>query len=209
MVVPLSDDERKRREIDNGFRQFQYALATIEDYIRPERSFALRPSLIMELQRLAVDGLEEAPGAWRRTEVRIHQSLHMPPPPFRVEGLVLDLCDYVNDLWHERSAFHLASFIMWRLNWIHPFSDGNGRTSRAASYVILCVKLGYVLPGAPTIPDQIAGDRSAYFSALEAADRVFAETGAHDLREMEEMLKGMLARQLLGVIDQANGSPVT
>lgn len=208
MAIPLSEDECKRREIDNGFRQFQFALATIEEYIKPERPFALRPSLILNLQHLAVEGLEENPGTWRRTDVRIHQSRHNPPPPFRVEGLVLDLCDYVNDQWHERSAFHLASFIMWRLNWIHPFSDGNGRTSRALSYVILCVRLGYVLPGSPTIPDQIASDRCAYFEALEAADATFAENGAYDLGVMEEMLKGMLAKQLLGVIDQANGGPV-
>ncbi|WP_204276686.1 Fic family protein, partial [Klebsiella aerogenes] len=79
----------------------------------------------------------------------------------------------VNDNWRDRTALHLASYVMWRLNWIHPFSDGNGRTSRITSYVVLSVKLGLVLPGTRTIPEQIVDKRSPYFLALEAADQAF------------------------------------
>jgi Fic family protein len=52
------------------------------------------------------------------------------------------MCDYVNDQWSVRTALHLAAYVMWRLNWIHPFTDGNGRTSRISSYVILTIKAG-------------------------------------------------------------------
>ena len=69
-----------------------------------------------------------------------------------------ELCGYINEKWNEKSPLH----VMWRLNWIHPFTDGNGMTSRAASYMILCVKLGYALPGKNTIPDQIAADKTPY-----------------------------------------------
>jgi Fic family protein len=41
------------------------------------------------------------------------------------------MCDYVNDRWAEASAVHLCAYVLWRLNWIHPFGDGNGRTARA------------------------------------------------------------------------------
>jgi Fic family protein len=82
--------------------------------------------------------------------------------------MVEDLCDYVNGQWTTRTALHLAAYVMWRLNWIHPFTDGNGRTSRAASYLVLCLRLGYLLPGRRTIPDQIAEDRTRYYKALEA-----------------------------------------
>jgi Fic family protein len=85
--------------------------------------------------------------------------------------------------------------VMWRLNWIHPFTDGNGRTSRAASYMILCLKLGYVLPGRNSIPDQIAGDKTPYYRALEAADLAW-EKGEVDLSAMKELLSSMLAKQL-------------
>ena len=91
---------------------------------------------------------------------------------------------------------------MWRLSWIHPFTDGNGRTSRAASYMILCVKLGYVVPGKDTIPDQIAADKTPYYKALEAADDAW-EQGKIDLTAMKEFLNAMLAKQLYEILAQS------
>ena len=91
---------------------------------------------------------------------------------------------------------------MWRLNWIHPFTDGNGRTSRAASYIILCLKLGYSIPGKNTIPDQIAANKTPYYKALEAADNAW-EQGRIDLSEMKELLDAMLAKQLLEILTES------
>lgn len=116
--------------------------------------------------------------------------------------MVEDLCDYVNENWGRRNALHLCAYVMWRLNWIHPFTDGNGRTSRATSYMVLCIRLGYLLPGKNTIPDQIAGDRTPYYRALEAADEAL-RSGSIDLTQMEELLSGMLAKQLVAVHEDA------
>jgi len=55
---------------------------------------------------------------------------------------------------------------MWRLNWIHPFADGNGRTSRILSYVVLSIRSGALPPGTPTIPDLIVENRQPYFAAI-------------------------------------------
>ena len=95
--------------------------------------------------------------------------------------------------------------MLWRLNWIHPFTDGNGRTSRAASYLILCCKIGAVLPGKTTIPDQISQNKLPYYQALEAADEGF-RNGQIDLLETEKMLSMMLARQLYKVHSDATGT---
>jgi Fic family protein len=78
------------------------------------------------------------------------------------------------------------------MNWIHPFTDGNGRTARAVAYLVLCVRLGYRLPGTRTIPELIAADKDPYYSALEAAD-------AGDLTVLEKLLASLLARQLYDV----------
>lgn len=169
------------------------------------KSIMVLDSLILELQRIAVEGIEDNPGEWRNSPVKINKSKHTPPDAFLVQSLITELCDFVNDAWHEQTPFYLSSFIMWRLNWIHPFSDGNGRTSRMLSYIILCVKLGNFLPGSPTIPHQIEHDRGHYFQALEAADIALLEHDAFNFEVMEEMLKGMLANQLLSVIEVANG----
>jgi Fic family protein len=193
-------------ESENGLRQFDYALRVIETFLDPDHPFALRPSLVLDLQAIAVKDLDLRPGEWRNGSVQISQSKHQPPPPHLVHNLVTEMCDYVNDNFHERTAFHLSAYIMWRLNWIHPFSDGNGRTSRTASYVVLCAKLKSILPGSPAIPQQIQEDRTAYFRALEAADAAYLTDKTVDVSAMETLLRNMLAKQLLSVIEKAGGA---
>ena len=197
-------DHNTRLEIENGFRQYDLTLDVIRYYLEPERAFALRVPLILDLQREAVAGIEAQPGELRKHQVGIHKSRHTPPPPHLVAMHLTEFCDYINDNWHEMTAFHLSAYAMWRLNWIHPFTDGNGRTSRALSYALLSIKLGYVLPGYPTIPQQIEADNSQYIEALEKADDA-ARQGAEDINEMEQMIRAMLAKQLISVINQAGG----
>lgn len=114
------------------------------------------------------------------------------------------MCDYVTSNW-ARSPLHLSSYMMWRVNWIHPFNGGNGRTSRAISYLVLCARLGYRLVGTNTIPEQIVANRQPYYAALDAADDAYAE-GKIDVSAMESLLGQMLAVQLASVlIDAAEG----
>lgn len=192
-------------EVQNGLRQFDLGVEIIADFTRKDRAFRLTPSIIQHLQSVAVEGIESRPGQWRNGECRIEKSKHQPPSPHLIPGLIQEMCDYVNDQWHLQSAFHLSAYTMWRHNWIHPFSDGNGRTSRVLSFVVLCSNIGYLVPGMPTIPEQIQNDRTSYFQALEEADEAFREDGSLNVGKMEELLKNMLAKQLMGVIEKADG----
>lgn len=189
---------RAAREVLNGLKQFQVVVDMIQCHLDPERPFRFRSSHLQTLQRVALIGLNGYAGNWRPGKVDIHGSQHAPPDAFRIPELIEDLCDYVNDHWTKKSPLHLASYVMWKLNWIHPFTDGNGRTSRAASYLILCLRLGYLLPGKLTIPEQIAADKSPYYAALEAADLAWGE-GRIDLSTMKELMGSMLAAQLVAV----------
>jgi Fic family protein len=191
-------------EVDNDFRQVDLAFDVIKTFLEPDRPFALRPTLIQQLQKVAIEGIVRYPGEWRTGQATIEKSKHVPPPAHLVSFLVQEMCDYVNDNWHEKTAFHLSAYVMWRLNWVHPFADGNGRTSRICSYVVLCTRLNTLLPGSPTIFQQIQADRTTYFRALEHADAAF-EAGQVDVSEMESVLRNMLAKQLLSVIEQAGG----
>jgi Fic family protein len=204
--MPIDTESRRiaELEVENGLRQYDLAIDVIRTFQEPERPFALRPSLIQQLQSVAVKNIEPYPGEWRTSSAKITKSKHTPPGAHLVGFLVQEMCDYVNDNWHEKTAFHLSAYVMWRLNWIHPFSDGNGRTSRTTSYIVLCASLNTLLPGSPTILQQIQDDRTAYFRALEHADEA-ALSGTIDVSEMETAIKGMLARQLLSVIEQADG----
>lgn len=194
-----------RLEIENGVRQLDLALDIVDTFLEPDRPFALRATHIQELQRVAVSGIDPRPGEWRMGSVHISKSKHVPGSAHLVPFQVNEMCDYVNDNWHDKTAFHLAAFVMWRLNWIHPFADGNGRTSRIVSYIVLCTHVHARLPGSPTIPEQIQQNRTQYFRALEAADEAMRK-GVMDVSEMEKAIRGMLAKQLLSVIEQADGS---
>lgn len=205
----MNNEDIARLETENGFRQLEEGIEVIRYYLEPGRPFALRPGLILQLQKVAVAGLQSSPGEWRRTPVRIEGSSHQPPPAHMIEPLVTEMCEYVNDNFHIQTAFHLSAYVMWRHNWIHPFADGNGRTSRILSYIVLCIATGYVLPGAPTIPEQIQQNRSAYFAALEAADEAWRMGEELNLSKMEELLMNMLAKQLLSVISAASGKELS
>lgn len=132
----------------------------------------------------------------------IGNSRHVPPPPNEVPRHVDELCDYVNEHWSEGSALHLAAYVMWRLNWIHPFVDGNGRTTRAVSYYVLCSKLGFHIPGVTTVPELVAENKAPYYKALEAADSA-NETGIIDVSQMEGLLGDLLAKQMVEALERA------
>jgi Fic family protein len=195
-------------EAANGLRQFDAGKNAAQEAIDRRESagfqFRLRPSLIQALHREALAGISTFAGLYRPAGVSIQKSKHTPPGAHLVSELVEDMCEYVNDQWSSKTALHLAAYVMWRLNWIHPFADGNGRTSRISSYVVLTIKTGYILPGSPSIPDQIVSDRSGYFRALDQADEACRE-GRPDVTAMEELLGGMLARQLAGFYRSAGG----
>ncbi len=194
-------DQKAALEARNGLLQFDEVLRLIEE---SKKGFKLRPSTIQRLQRLAIKDIYTCAGNFRTGPVYINGTTHQPPAPDTVSEHVEEMCDYVNSKWADVSALHLSAYLMWRVNWIHPFSGGNGRTSRAVSYLVLCARLGYNLPGTITIPDQVVSNRQPYYEALDAADAASAK-GMVDLSIMEQLLAEMLANQLSSVIDAAMG----
>ena len=201
----LFTDTRQKAELEarNGLLQFDEVVRLISDAERGNK-FKLRPSSLQDLQRIAVQDIYICAGNYRTKPVFINGTDHQPPPAPEVPRLVEEMCDYVNESWSASTPLHLASYLMWRINWIHPFAGGNGRTSRAVSYWVLCARLGHRLPGTLTIPDQIVDHRDPYYAALDAADLAWAG-GQLDVSVMEELLSSLLARQLIDVHAAAAG----
>jgi len=130
----ISDPEEKARvEARNGLKQADAVVESIEYFSHPERKFKLRVSLLLHLHRIALKGLSSFAGNFRPAEIEIGGSKHKPPGAHMVPEEVERMCDYVNDNWDNSSPVHLAAYSLWKLNWIHPFTDGNGRTARAIS----------------------------------------------------------------------------
>jgi Fic family protein len=200
--------ELARREAANALEQTAQVQALVGQHVLDGRPFKLRPSTILHLHRAVLSGISAYAGVHRPADIDIGESKHRPPGAHLVAELLEELCDYVNDQLETTTPIHLASYVLWRLNWIHPFTDGNGRTARAVSYLVLSVRVGMILPGSNTIPEQIIAHRKAYYDALEVADSALKE-GRIDVSAVEELLTGMLASQLLSVSEIASGSKLT
>jgi Fic family protein len=194
-----NEDERAEQEARNGLLQFDEVVRLIE-LASSSRHIEITPELVCDLNRIAIQGIRRSAGSFRSIPIAIENTPHEPPSYTSVPALVDEMCAYVNANWWAQQddladALHISSFLMWRLNWIHPFRDGNGRTSRAVSYLALSARIGQLIPGTPTIADLIVENKQPYYEALDAADAAWKE-GALDVSVMEELLRRLLTEQL-------------
>ena len=196
-VELIADPAKKaHREAENGIRQFKAALDIVRRHLDgQDGDFRLTHAVILELHHKALQGIHLMAGTYRNAPVTIGKSRHVPPRHWDVADHVGAMCECVNSQWHGRDAIELAAYVLWRMHWIHPFADGNGRTARVVSYVVLSAKLDSLLPGTPTIPEQIASDKAPHYKALEEADDSW-KRGIVALSGMEAMPDRMLNRQL-------------
>ncbi len=191
-----SKQDNRRVALNSTLRQYDLMVDLITRYTAPNAlRFVLSPELIISLQ--AVLSFPGGPqSGYRHHQVRIATNDFIPISPEKISGAVDELCAFVNRSWETSDALTLSAYALWRLNWIHPFGDGNGRTARALSYLILSIKLGSVLPGAPTIPEQLLQRRADYFDALANVDRAYRERDVVDVAPLYALIHKMLLRQL-------------
>ncbi|MGC9420591.1 MAG: hypothetical protein ACP5EN_16630, partial [Rhodovulum sp.] len=99
-VTAIADEEERAcREAANSLRQAARVNEIIWSTVDGERPFKLRPSMIQDLNRCAIEGLDVFAGNWRPGAVAITKSKHTPPKAHQVAEYVEELCDYVNDNW--------------------------------------------------------------------------------------------------------------
>lgn len=195
-------EEKRQLETRNGAIQFLAVLHYVEEW--KSGVTRLEPVQVLELQRLAINQIYTCAGKFRDGPVEIQGVRHKPPHHGEVPGLVDAMCGYINQNW-DMPPIHLSSYVMWRVNWIHPFFGGNGRTARAVAYLVMCARLGFRLPGTKTIPELILDDRRPYYDALHHADEALAG-GELNIGEMEALMSALLAKQLLDIHQRATGT---
>jgi Fic family protein len=110
---------------------------------------------------------------------------------------LMDQClSVVHENWTViEDPMTLPAYVLWRMNWIHPFVEGNGRTARAACYYLISLQYGGLLPGQKTVPERIRDNRQPYYAALQAADQAWAE-GHFDVSALRNYLNQLVKDQL-------------
>ncbi len=126
--------------------------------------------VLWALNQAAVANIIHYGGRYR--EEPIYVGDHIPPHFNEVENLMSRFFGFVHENWAiSDNPMILPAYVLWRLNWIHPFVEGNGRTARAACYYVICMKVGGLLPGRRIVPERIRDNREPYYEALQEADK--------------------------------------
>lgn len=149
---------------------------------------------LWSLNSAAVANIAQFGGRFR--EQPIYVGNHR-PPHFREVGTLMDqFISVIHENWDVIDhPTWLPAYALWRMNWIHPFIEGNGRTARAACYYLICMRAGGLLPGRKIVPERIRENREPYYAALQAADRHW-EDGDFDVSELATYLEILLKAQL-------------
>lgn len=197
-------EQKAEIEAANGVEQIEYVSDVVHRGVAE-----LTERHVLDLHRLAVQNIYPCAGNYRRGAVTV--SDHKPPVWTVVPSFTRDAIDWINNTRKQRtrSALERAAFALWRFNWIHPFFGGNGRTSRALAYLIICQDNGAMLPGNPSMPSRIKDRRKDYVAALKEADRSVPLVGDDedaDFSTMTKLLQDILTEQLAAVIDGLSSS---
>lgn len=138
------------------------------DYIREfaKSDIEISERTIKEIHALVLHGINrENAGRYRTVPVMISGSTHVPPQPYLIEKLMEDFILSFRELETEgTNPVLIAAYLHDELVRIHPFIDGNGRTSRLLMNLYLLRK-GYTLVNLKGSDN----DKLAYYKALEAS----------------------------------------
>ena len=137
------------------------AITYVEEIVRKEEP--LSEWQIKNLHRLVLKGIDDGfAGVYRNQQVFISGAAHTPPPAFKIQEQMNHLMS-----WYDGEAQHLHPIVRGAMLHaifvgIHPFIDGNGRTSR------LLLNLELMKSGYPPVIIRVE-NRLAYYNALDKA----------------------------------------
>lgn len=186
-------------EISNGNRQYDFLRSMVTASLGTGRTF-LSQAVIKALNYHAIACLHSYAGEYRPCPVKVGEddTEYRPPEHYRVQALMDDFVNIVNFNWRHLDQVSLATHVLWRLNHIHPFINGNGRTARAACYYVLCVKTGGWILGEPILPELIRRNREEYVAALKHADATYFSAEV-DLMPLHNLVTRLLTEQLASI----------
>ena len=144
---------------------------------------------LLQIHSLILQGIDNAnAGKYRNVQVMISGAKHIPPQPYLVPKEMENLFIWYNENKDKLHPIELSAEMHERLVTIHPFIDGNGRTSRLLMNLIL-LQNGFPI----AILKGDTESRLRYYSALETAQtegnkKPFIKLIADNVRETMERI---------------------
>ncbi len=208
-----ADDNLRQSE-----REFLNYLRTFDalEVLQNARDEVLTKSDLLNLHGSIVSGVRGSrrmPGDFRRDDVKVGDIVdgqevihHQPPTSVSISAEVQDLFDWIEQCKGKGKAgapdtdwIHpaiVAGITHHRLVWIHPFLDGNGRTARMFTTLILYQRK-YDFKYLFNLSEYYNKDRHRYYDALRTADRTA------DYTEWLEYFLGGFSNQMMRIEERA------
>lgn len=197
----LATDRAPQRQLRDSEREFLNYLRAFEavDDLKDTRNVQLRPGDVRNLHRMLVEGVRGgdryagetrkepvAVGDREGSKVVVH---HQPPPWAEVDDHVRELMEWLEQVKLKPSPAQIARGVEdpWvhpvivagiaqhRFVWIHPFVDGNGRTARMLTTLLLFQR-GYDFKYLFNLSNYYNQNRDQYYEALRVSDRTGDDT---------------------------------
>lgn len=186
-------------DIING-KQVIAPIREIQEVRNAIRTYELYPSLnpfdvndLLKAHRTMMEALIDRAGQFRHTGVGVFSEtgcIHVAPPAERVPFLMDDLFE-----WLANSKDHLlirSCVFHYEFEFIHPFTDGNGRIGRLWQSLILG-KLHPLFEHLP-VENMVHANQEAYYQSIAESSRR-ADSGPFIDFMLAELLKTLKAHQ--------------
>ena len=144
---------------------YNKALKFVKDIVQQKEKYPLNEELIKEIHKILFKPMENMEqeyeygiGFYRKSQAFIKGSKHIPPQSQKIDDLMEELLKIINNL--DIHPIKKAALLHFGFTYIHPSSDGNGRTARLLMNLML-LRNNFVIT---IIPIE---KRSKYIDALE------------------------------------------
>jgi Fic family protein len=201
--------ERDVQEVINYRRVLEY-IREVGDQSRKEgKPLEYTEQLLMTIHRLVVDRIipMDAAGRFRETQVLLRNSVtgevgFRPPKALEVPFLVEDFLRWLNSE-HGRQEHPVlrAGITHYVLAGVHPFVEGNGRTARALSTLVMYAE-GYDIRRFFALEEYFDKHADEYYGSLMEVSNQSTRLEDRDLTPWLTVLTRALALELSRIKDQ-------
>jgi Fic family protein len=165
--VPEADTDDVRELLN-----YRKAFGFVSEYL--EDGGPITEGLVREIHKRLVEGVRggaAAPGEYRKIQNYMVNSVtgetvYTPPPAHDVPIMMAKLVDWLNRE-QEVHPVLMSGISQFQFVHVHPFLDGNGRTSRLLSTLCL-YRAGYDFKRLFTISEYYDRNRPAFYRALQS-----------------------------------------
>lgn len=166
-AVPEADPDDSRELLN-----YRSAFAFVSECL--DSGDPITEGMIRKIHRKLVEGVRggsAAPGEYRRVQNYVvnasnGQVIYTPPTAVEIPVMMSDLVKWLNGELDIHPVL-VSGIAQFQLVHIHPFLDGNGRTSRLLSTLCL-YKAGYDFKRLFTISEYYDRDRPAFYTSIQS-----------------------------------------